>query len=164
MSFHEIQWYDRNALSKHAHLDASGAPHAATLRLTYVVPKDRKAMLELVQLSIKRLTAAATESDILAYLIITTNGESSRILTSRIVTNNVGDSEKCEVGGTIMLNFGDRIDIYTFDGSTGGTIRYFLSYKVTEFDAYLYVSPPKTIPFPPGIDIQQPAPRPDPVM
>ena len=61
------------------------------------------------------------------------------------------------------MNEGDKIRGISFDTSDGGNLDLIICAKITEFDAYEYVSPPITRPFPEKPDVQERPPR-DPKM
>ena len=130
-------WYDRNAASRaDTYTGQQLAPHALTTRLTYTVPAGKKAIVELLQVKCVRRTAATTVGLVYAYATITPSGGSEKeILDSYLFGNAVGDKDGQALQGTLVLCTGDVINMKTYDGSTGGTVDYFLAYKVTEFDA-----------------------------
>jgi len=166
VAFHEIQWYDRNpAIHTDYDEQINLGPHALTTRLEYTCPVDRMAMVELLQCSVERMTVAAPAAYASAIWFFTPAGEAEvGFLHARLLlTNLVGDNATRSVGTTLTLLPGDRIRARTADTSTGGTCYYYTSYKLTEFDAYLYHAAPKTRPEP-LVDVQSAKPRPDPVM
>ena len=165
MAFHEVQWYDRNPLVQRGAWGAVAMPHAVVERLSYTVPKDKLAMLEFVECSVVRVTVAAPVGRAQAFLQITPEGLTGRvILRARIQGNNIEDRADAWVGLNLLLREGDQIQLFTSDASTGGTCDYDVSYALTEFDAYLYHAPPKTRPLP-EIDVQEPSKYPsDPEM
>jgi len=159
MSFHEIQYWDRNAKSFHDHEDTTAGPHVGKERMTYAVPRDRQALLELLHIKLRRMTAAAVVGTVHGYVqlerFLPPVSDTSQILSVRMFTNNVDDKDKTQIESPMLLNYGDILHVYTSDSSTGGTVRIFLSFKVTEFDAYLYETPPITRPIPEKPDIQE---------
>jgi len=164
MSFHEIEWYDRNPNSLGDNYTLDLAPHAETERLRYECPAEKMAMVELLQAKVMRMIAAEVAGLAYACWKFQKSGETEQmILHSWIIENVVGTKDTSQVGTTVTLSEGDEIIGYTRDGSTGGVVRYFLSYKITEFDAYLYHATPKTRPAP-LVNVQEAKPRPDPVM
>jgi hypothetical protein len=131
-------WYDRNAASKCSSYLATAAPHALTARWTYTVPAGKKALVELLQVGLKRMTAAGTPQ--VAYVAITVvpSGGSGVYLVFADLTasnNAVGDKDNMSSQGTLNLSAGDEINAKTYDGSTTGTIEYTANMKITEFDA-----------------------------
>jgi len=165
MAFHEVQWYDRNAESLVGEFIADAvAPHGDTSRIVYTCPKDRQAMVELLTCRVKRRGAAGVTENAESYWNFTPVGKiANRILRAVIITNVVGDKDSQAIGGTITMFEGDVLEGWTYNGDTTGECDHDLSYKITEFDAYLYHAPPKTRPEP-LVDVQEAGPKPDPVM
>jgi hypothetical protein len=93
-------------------------------------------MVELLSCRVTRETAATTVGIAQAWWALTPSGGSEKyLLMARLTTNNVGDNREHGIGATLILNAGDALKGYTGDSSTGGACHYFLSYKITEFDA-----------------------------
>jgi len=130
-------WYDRNPVTKsNEYLGTTVAPHSGTKRLEYECPSGKKALVELLQCKVTRAEAATTVGLPFAYWVHwKSEAEYSHILFAEVRGNNVGDSDKAEVGQSIVLLAGEKLQGYTQDTSTGGSCDYFLAYKITEFDA-----------------------------
>jgi hypothetical protein len=130
-------WYDRNPSSKAQYFETGGiSPHALTERWSYTVPAGKKAMVELLQVKVERRTAATTPGQAQAYVFITPYGGSTRYMLNAVIwTNGAGDKDVQTITGTLALYQGDVISGQTQDTSNGGTCYYFLSYKISEFDA-----------------------------
>jgi len=159
MAFHEVEYYDRKAVSiPGEYIGNTVAPHAATVRRTYTCPPDRKAIVELIELEVVRISVAAPVGIAQAYALFTpaAGTPANTVLVARIRTNVAEDMDSGELQTAFSMHEGDRLDLMTIDLSTGGTCQYLLSFKLTEFDAYLYVDPQKTIPEPRGPDVQEP--------
>jgi hypothetical protein len=117
-----------------AYADAS--PHSPTVRITYTVPAGKKAMVELLSCRVNRVTAATTLGSAQAWWALTPSGGTEKyLLMASLRTNNVGDNREHGIGATLIMLAGDALKGYTCDTSTGGTCDYFLSLKITEFDA-----------------------------
>jgi len=167
MPFHEVQWYDRNPVSRADAWQGNSGPHGGAQRLIYTCPAGKIAMVEVLEARVTRTVAPTKGGTVIAWWSITPSGGTQEIffiaeLTEIHITPKDTDTEA--VGTTFTLFAGDVLRGYTLDWSTDGVVRYGLAYKLTEFDAYLYVNPPKTIPEPFERDVQEPGPRPDPVM
>lgn len=160
MSFHEPQWYDRNAESKANHFDSGMvAPHGATKRLTYKVPPERQAMVELLFAVMTRESVATAAEIASAYWVLKTKKDTSGkiIAIARLsYKNTAGDSDKSGLGTTLTLHEGDSIEGYTVDLSNGGALDLFMGYKLTEFDKFEWADLPITRPTPEKPDIQAP--------
>lgn len=132
-------WYDRHPISKVQSYNGSDiAPHSATQRTTYTCPAGKKAIVELLALSIERVTVATTPLSAMAYVIIAPGGTGSNaILFARLeeVDNSLKDKDRAIAGSSIALNAGDILSSFTIDASTGGLISYNIGLKYTEFDA-----------------------------
>ena len=132
----DLPWYDRNPKSKPGRYDITLPPHASTGRLEYTCPTDKRALVELLQATVLRRTAADSVLTVLGYWIFTPKGKvNTMILKAELITNTVGDRVSSELGKNIMLHPGDNLTGVTSDTSTGGECGYFLSYKLTEFNA-----------------------------
>ena len=166
MSFHEPQWYDRNPNTLAEDYNFEHEPHVATTRLTYICPPGKMAMVELLQCKLMRVVAAVAALGCYCYWNFTKkDGSAKVILDAWIFDNTVGARDSAEVGTMLTLTEGDTLTGRTQDTSTDdGKVRYFLSYKITEFDAFEYVSPPVTRPIPEKDDVQQPGAVTDPKM
>jgi len=130
-------WYDRNPVSRVDYYWGSGvAPHGVTTRLSYTVPSGKKAMVEVLVLKVRRNTAATTLGIARASLILTPSGGApDNFMDACIVNNTVDVKDGWSIGASLALITGDLLEFTTYDGSTGGTCDYWLSYKITEFDA-----------------------------
>jgi len=107
-----------------------------TTRLTYTVPAGKKAMVEVMQVRVRRASAATTVGLAGAYVMLTpSGGVIKEILDTGINDNTVNARDNNALGGTMVLCTGDQLDLKTYDLSTGGTCDYFVCYKLTEFDA-----------------------------
>ena len=130
-------WYDRNSVPRQDYYEGIDvAPHSATTRLSYTVPAGKKAVVELLQARVYRSSTATASSLTRAWFtLIPSGGTPKIILMATIRSNNVGDKEVAQIGTTLTLFPGDKLEGGTGDLSTGGTCDYFLAYKLTEFDA-----------------------------
>jgi len=132
------EWYDRNPASKCDQYQNTLSPHGQTVRLTYTVPAGKKAMVELLQADVFRRTVATTAAYPSSSWNLTPSGESIKYILLSTLTpeqNAIGDKDYRELGATLALFPGDKVEGITVDGGTGGTAMYYLSYKITEFDA-----------------------------
>lgn len=121
------------AIAALSYIAAGVAPHAATIRATYTVPAGRAAIVEIAQASIIRDAApapASIASGRVRYL--PSFGGTLWLCEAVIFDAAVGARDVSAVGLTLYMAAGDTIDLETFDGSTGGTVRYAMTAKVTE--------------------------------
>lgn len=131
-------WHDRNpsTVCKH-YIAAAKAPHTIEVRWTYTVPTGKKAMLEFAETQIFRDAAASTVGIASCDIAMLGDGVTCdmTLLRSMVHTNNVGDHMNNSTGGPILLLEGFKIFASTYDSSTGGTMKYKVNAKLTEFDA-----------------------------
>jgi len=131
-------WYDRNPITRRDYyLGFAREPHDGTVRLEYTCPAGKKAVIELLECRVTRVSVATSPEVPLACWIHYISPEDySYILLAEIRGNNVGDSDKDQIGhSSLILLPGEKIEGWTLDLSTGGTCDYFLAYKITEFEA-----------------------------
>ena len=158
MAIPEVQWYDRNPKGHLINYDHELAPHTANTRVTYTCPAEKIAMVELLDVNIIRSEAATTVGIAMISWGYQAKGEiMGKIVVAKIVTNIVGDHAEHGIGVTLTMFPGEILSAVTSDNSVAGKVHYFLAAKITEFEAYEY----KSAEFQ---DIQQPGPKPDPVM
>lgn len=132
-----LEWYDRNAqflLTSWNTLDAG--PHATTMRWSYTVPTGKKAFIESYEIFEQIVTAAGTPGTRIIQLRITPSGGSITVWVFLVLkSNNPGDTQSVFAGHSGILLAGDVLQSDTYDDSTGGTVAYIASSKITEFDA-----------------------------
>jgi hypothetical protein len=131
-------WYDRNPKSVVLSSQAVYSPHGTTQRWTYTVPAGKKAIFELAQLTMRRITVGTVFSGQNCYMSLTPNGGSPyQILYCELLNASpaIGDKELVSTQGTIVLCTGDAISVSDQDAGTGGTIEFTEIMKYTEFDA-----------------------------
>ena len=125
-----LHWYDRNPDAKADHWGVTGGPHPLTTRLTYTVPANKLAMVEILSAKVERITPAESVDLAMALWQL----DDKYVIRSNIYGNVAGDKDLVGLGTSLMLCANDSLLGRTYDGSTGGTCNYFLSLKVTEFD------------------------------
>jgi len=126
------EWYDRNPTQRSVFYSASSvSPHTETMRATYTVPTGKKAMVVVVNAQLRRNTAATTVGR--AYIRALTGSVYFFYLTHQ--NNTAGYREWMAVGGLMMIPTGDILFLYTADESTAGTMDFFATILIIEFDA-----------------------------
>lgn|SRR6266699_1901198 len=133
-SGYKAPYYDRNPTFGGGQVGVSNvAPHATTVRLNYTVPTKRIAIVTRVESAVERQTAATTPGEYRAFATSLLSTAYHTFLDSQ---NNAVSARASNNGGcgSIVLA-GDFIKLDTSDGSTGGTVSYFLLAVATEFDA-----------------------------
>jgi hypothetical protein len=131
-------WYDRNPTTKVYNFYQTQGPHAITQNWAYTVPAGKKAIVELAQLKIKRSTTPSPMGAVYACIKVTPSGGSiATVLYADLLvgTAAIGDADSAQLQGTLALSTGDMIQAADVDSSTGGTVEYSETMKVTEFDA-----------------------------
>ena len=135
-----LNWFDRNPEGyAYGGISVAEGPHASKVRHAYTCPADKITVIEVLDVGLKRITAAAVPGASVSWWTLTREGEASsaHFLHSWLspTENNVNDKDVRSLGGTITLFEGDKMEWHSEDGATGGTIVYEASYKLTEFDA-----------------------------
>lgn len=146
-----LAWYDRNPqIVSDDYNNAAQGPHSSTVRLTYVCPIGKMAMLELLTAKVFRMTVATDIKRAIAEWCL--NGD---ILSDAFINDKtVGARDDTVVTPQLLLVTDDTLYSQTYDYSADGTCRYLLSYKITEFDAVTPLDIPTAEP--PKPDIQAP--------
>ena len=130
-------WYDRNSVTyAFSGTALNAAPHGTTIRATYTVPANRKAMMEFTTNYIQRITAAAPNGTIAAFVtMLPATGGGIYAMQNFLVSNTALQivTENSEQQAVMVT--GDYFDISDYDDSTGGTATIATSVKITEFDA-----------------------------
>lgn len=132
------EWYDRNLLATSNYYAAGNiAPHVFTRRTQYIVPAGRRAIVQNTVLEMDINTVATTPSyrEMLVYIVQSTGSiiVSFAYMTSN--SNTVGLIDRIATATHVFLLAGDRVEIWTSDLSTGGSMNYNGSVVITEFDA-----------------------------
>jgi len=126
------EWYDRNPVKIRRNSVGAGiSPHSDTERWTYTVPAGKKAIVESLQTTMIRKTAATTAGRPYAHIIVA----GIAFLKAVIIGNAIGDRSDPTVGPAMVLVAGETITANTADDSTGGTVDFFVAMTATEFDA-----------------------------
>lgn len=130
-------YFDRNQKTQSQVYNVQAvAPHGQTTRFTYTVPVGRKAYIETGLCYIRRAVAATAA--LFAEGAITQvvdQGGGTYLASARLVSNVIDRDMQMTANGAGLLNPGNSVSGISSDGSNGGSVDYFLSLKVTEFDA-----------------------------
>jgi len=131
------EWFDRNPVHRFQYyFNNIVAPHADTDRWTYSVPAGKKAFMELLTCALIRDAAATTAGWARATIYIQPSGGTmQRALWASLYSITQGDKDHAEIGSGPLLYAGDAVKGQTGDGSTGGSVTYLVTAKITEFDA-----------------------------
>jgi hypothetical protein len=130
--------YDRNPLISGNYFNATQGPAALTPQWAYTVPAKRKAVVELLHSRMIRVTAASPAVKTFCFFAITPAGGAVQyVYTVNLLTieNTAGNSRELSGAPQFILGPGDKLEAYTWDAGTGGTIDFLLEAKWTEFDA-----------------------------
>jgi hypothetical protein len=129
-------YYDRNATGTFLVYSAVTGPHAATTRFSSTVASGKKAFVELSHAYYDRQTVAATGLNTVAWVrIASTTATYASLIFVRTDTATVGPLVDRVTSGQVTIYAGESIEGVTIDGSTGGTCNYYISSKITTFDA-----------------------------
>ena len=128
-------YYDRNATSSLQSYNGSVAPHSATTRWTVTIATGRKAIIEQSTVTYTRLTAATTLG-LAENSIQITSGATTAYATVIYQYNNAVYANGVQATGAMpTLYAGETLACTTYDQSTGGTVFYHASSKLTLYDA-----------------------------
>ena len=129
-------YYDRNPMCILPTYDVQNvAPHGITQRWIYTVPAQKKAYNEGTVVQIIRRTAAAPASTVQFAVSHTPFGGASGTLANcRIYSNGVSDQQSMFLSALGLMTQGDDVKSTSADVSTGGTVDYVATVKITEFD------------------------------
>lgn len=130
-------WYDRNSVTyAFSGTALNAAPHGTTSRATYTVPANRKAMLEFTTNYIQRVTAAAPNGTIGAFVnLLPATGGGIFAMQNFLISNTVLQIVTENSEQQAVMIEGDYLSITDYDDSTGGTATIATSVKITEYDA-----------------------------
>ena len=128
-------FYDRASTSSLQAYAATVAPHAQTARWSVTVAAGRKAQLEGAWLQVVRITVATVVAQYNISLNVT-SGATTAVVATRDTWSNTTLADFSQiVPGGITLYAGETIAAATLDGSTGGTVYFVASAKLTLYDA-----------------------------
>jgi hypothetical protein len=124
-------YYDRNAASNYNVYNATVGPHNFTERFLYTVAAGKKLLVEIANVEMNRLTVATVSGSYYARI----TGGSGYINTILDNATTVNASKVNIVAGAVTIYAGESVGGYTSDGSTGGTVAFYIFTKGTLFDA-----------------------------
>ncbi len=129
-------YYDRNGTASLLAYNASSiAPHGHTQRFTATVASGKKATVELWMLASWRETAATTTGTRYVVGTITSGATVINAVTMISQVNTTFSQVISQAPMPITLYASEVLETSTFDGSIGGTLAFWLSAKLTTFDA-----------------------------
>ncbi len=128
-------YYDRNATGTFLSFAGIVAPHAATVRFTTTVAAGKKSYIELAHSYADRQTVAAPGFNSVSWTRVFNGAVYASVIFVRVDQNAVGPMFDRVVTGSTTLYAGEVFESVTIDGSTGGTINWYVSAKLTSFDA-----------------------------
>lgn len=112
------------------------APHGSTLRMTYTTPANRIAVLTSVEMEMVIKTAATTlTANVMAFTIFDDTPAVQSQFTKYFTQNLVGETRNIRMSNQIILPAGYKIECRTQNGSTGGTVSYWMYLTGYEYDA-----------------------------
>lgn len=119
------QWYDRSPVLVAEYALARIAPHSNTIRATHTVSSGKLLIISSIEMGITRATAAGTPGSAQFFLRYVPAGGSSTILQAiEWFSNTLDVNRTAHIGQGLIFEEGDKLDLTTSDGSTGGTIEY----------------------------------------
>jgi len=131
-----LSYGDRNSSNVSVtFLAAAQAPAGSTVRATYTVPSGRGARLEMLMVSEYRVAVAAPVGRFTMIGALFVGGVTQMDLALAISSGNVAESgDKQIIGDCGILQIADQVKLITADASTGGTVTFDGTIKVTEYD------------------------------
>ena len=128
-------YYDRTAVAATGAYYNTVGPHATTVRITYTTPAGKKALLEVATLELIRSVAATVAGNLDLQMLINSGGTDVRAGHVATNTNTVGTLFQDKLYGAPTIYAGETCSGTSSDGSTGGTVTYAITNKITQFDA-----------------------------
>ena len=131
-------YYDRNALSLMVIGTASAVgPHGFTTRVSQTCPAGTKYVLEYAHRTIERNTAATTSSwiYIINRVVDATATNAVNIFASGALYPTVGGISEDHMATAVTIYPAEVLAVLTRDDSTGGTVSYNVTNKLTSFTA-----------------------------
>jgi len=152
-----VPWYDRNPTQIRENVSSTILPHVATKRISYTVAENRIGAINLLYVSLLRETVATKVG---AYTHVYGNYTIGTKITGFIYVNlskanAIGDRAQIALGTMFFMPEKDKIEFWSVDESTDGTVKYDITLGGLEFDAY----PIEELPFQPELpekDLQAP--------
>lgn len=130
------EYYDRSLSPQYVYwATGSIAPHANTERAFYTDPAGWLTHVSSIGVYIRRLTAAAPVGLYQIQIVLLRNAVSYNLLTVATKDNTVDFILQNVYPADFWLAPTDKISIYSFDGSTGGTVAYTVSVPCYAFNA-----------------------------
>ena len=128
----ELNWYDRNPKNVTNSYFAINGPGGATSRWSYTVPTRRKAYVESLNLSVRRVTAPTVAAVDQVYIML-----NSILLAKAFLISPAGttiDNDSWFSGQNVLLQSGDVLEAFTHIQSDANSYA-MINMKATEFDA-----------------------------
>ncbi len=127
-------YYDRGAIAFSGGYADVLAPHAETVRISVTIAAGRKVLIEGVNASLTRITAAGTLSLAQLYVNITATA-GFRMADINATTNVINSRTREIVYPATTIYAGEIFTAASADNSTGGTNSYIVQYRGTDFTA-----------------------------
>lgn len=110
-------------------------PALKTSRVSYTVPPNKSAKVKGLTAFIQRITAATTQLTANIFIEITPNGAGAiSILDLSHNTNTLDTHTEANMSSDYLLSTGDKIEAFTNDSSTAGTVNFNINGSIEEFD------------------------------
>lgn len=119
-------YFDRNPQAEHLYYSDTGvSPHSLTVRATYTVPANKKAIVSEIYLAVMRYDVATTYLVPAIFVRYTPSGGTARFIASASRHDNKRwEWTKIHLTNVLIMEEGDKLELLTEDGSTGGTCQY----------------------------------------
>jgi len=126
---------DRNSTSVLNTYAATVGPHAQTNRWSVTLGAGRKATMEGAWLQIIRITVATVIAQYNVSLNVTSGATTAVVGTRDSFSNTTLVDFSIAIPINVTIYPGENISAATLDNSTGGTVYYVASGKITTYDA-----------------------------
>ncbi len=129
------EFYDRSATTEILRYgETAVAPHGLTLRGSYTVPADRKAILNGFSIFVVRRQAGVALGRTTGYFkFVPSGGGSGTVFSVTMFDAAVGANSHEALAPGFVMYPADELELYTADGSGAGSCDYDLVAMMTEF-------------------------------
>lgn len=128
-------WYDRQSTESSNSFSGTNGGFTNGNQFTYTVPSGKLFNMDAGFCGIWCSVAATANGTDQAALIFTPSGGSATsLLDARLYIESAGATATQNLAGTVLIFPGGTIQGYAFNGQTGGTTAYAITYHGVQFD------------------------------
>lgn len=119
------QWYDRSPVLVAEYALVRIAPHSNTIRATHTVSSGKLLIISSIEMGITRLTAAGILGPAqFLFQYTPAGGGLTNLQVIEWFSNTLDANRTAHIGRGLIFEEGDKLDLTTSDGSSGGTVGY----------------------------------------